>query len=230
MFSTLRNILLCCQSYLSHPSFLHSVAWITDGSKCILTDIDVCESVPLSASVVVLVAELLSSTLADGDGSLSSSGEGDDNTLKWTLFLQRPSDDAFGIDFDHAVQVLRLLQERVAGAGEVNQGILIDEGPSSRLNLHTDITFSEGPFNDSFVVHDIDDERCHPLDIIYRLDGALVEAYFRIEHSVHYDQGFLANIFEGKLEHLIVLDHPSAILEYPPWMNSNGPLAPTFYD
>ncbi|KAF8872050.1 hypothetical protein BD779DRAFT_1679962 [Infundibulicybe gibba] len=209
MFSSLRNTLLHCRSYLSHPSFLHSVAWTTNGSKSILTDIDA--SGPLSASVVVVVAELLSSTLADRGGTLSLSGEGVERTLVWRLLLQRPSDEAFRGDFDHAVNVLRLLQQRVAGAGEVAQGLLIDEGLSSQLNLHTDITLTEGPF----VVHDIDDERFHPLDIIYRLDGALVEAYFRIGHSIQYDQECLVNNFEGMLEHLIVLDRPSAtVLEH----------------
>ncbi|KAF8877032.1 hypothetical protein BD779DRAFT_1475392 [Infundibulicybe gibba] len=232
MFNSLRNILLRCRSYLSHPSFMHSVAWTSDGSKSILTDIHA--SAPLSASVVVLVAELVSSTLADADGSLSSSGEGAEMILKWRLLLQRPSNGAFRIDFDHAVNVLRLLQQRVAGVGEVAQGLLIDEGLSSQLNLHTgaswdflphppqyhltsrsDITLSEGPFNHSFVVHDIDDECFHPLDIIYLLDGALVEAYFRIEHSMKYDQECLVNNFDGRLEHLIILDRPSAVVEKP---------------
>ncbi|KAF8875570.1 hypothetical protein BD779DRAFT_1476006 [Infundibulicybe gibba] len=182
MLSYLRDILLRCQSYLSHPAFLQSVAWINDGSESFLADID--SSDPLSPSVVVLVADLVSSSLADGDSSLSMSGEGE-ISLKWQLLLQRPSDTAFRIDFDHAVNVLRSLQQRVAGAGEASQ------------------------------VHDIDDESCHPLDIIYRLDGALVEAYFKVGHSIRYDQECVINNFEAKLEHLIVLDRRCAMSEVP---------------
>ncbi|KAF8881015.1 hypothetical protein BD779DRAFT_1675680 [Infundibulicybe gibba] len=210
MFSSLRNMLLQHRSYLLHPAFSQSVAWITDGSKYTLTDIDA--SLPLSASMVVLVAGLVSSSLADGDACSTASGDGSEITLKWQLLLQRPTDAAFRTDFDHAVDVLRLLQQRMAGPGEACQGLLIDKGPFTQVSLHTDISLGSVG---SFKLHDVDDECCDPLDIIYQLDGALIEVYFGVQHSTQTDRGYIVNNFEGKIEHLIVLDRRSGVLKRP---------------